>query len=300
MRAERLWRQALERSEAARACGALVPLETSMDPADLAPFVLRHLRSRTPKHLRAGGPKPNPFLPWEPQLEVCRLGSEHVLLLNKYPVQQGHLLVITASWKPQSGWLETADWQAVCQVAADTSGLWFFNSSAAAGASQPHRHLQLLPRRQHQASCPLEPLLKGWLSGTADAETQRPHWSQALTARQDPADHQELERLYHSHCDLLGLGDPQHDPVPRAPYNLLFSDRWLLTVRRNREHARGFSINALGFAGYLLATDQSEVSWLQCSGGWELLNLVAEPAAHRGDQGNDQGTASSSNPCLSG
>ena len=288
MRAESFWQQALERSATARACGALVPLETSIDPEDLAPFVLRRLLSSTPKHLRAGGPKPNPFLPWEPHLEVCRLGPEHVLLLNKYPVQQGHLLVITAGWKPQSGWLEAPDWQAVCRVGADTSGLWFFNSCAAAGASQPHRHLQLLPRQQQQPSCPLEPLLEGWLNGAADGHTPRPDWSPALSARQDPGDPQELGQLYRSHCALLGLGEPEHDPVPRAPYNLLFSDRWMLTVRRSREHARGFSINALGFAGYLLATDQSDVTWLRSSGGWELLSLVAEPAGRKLDQGRDQ------------
>ena len=38
------------------------------------------------------------------------------------------------------------DWRAIQQVNKDTSGLWFFNSSPIAGASQPHRHFQLLRR----------------------------------------------------------------------------------------------------------------------------------------------------------
>ena len=33
-------------------------------------------------------------------------------------------------------------------------GLWFFNSAPEAGASQPHRHLQLLPRDEGQIICP--------------------------------------------------------------------------------------------------------------------------------------------------
>jgi hypothetical protein len=136
----------LQCSERARAEGALVPLATDVLSLPAAePFLVRRLLSATPKHLRASGPRPNPFLPWDARLEVCRLGSSHVVLLNKYPVQPGHLLLITQHWQPQSGWLLASDWRAVAEMDRDTGGLWFFNSCAAAGASQPHRHLQLLP-----------------------------------------------------------------------------------------------------------------------------------------------------------
>ncbi len=97
MRSELLWRRALQRSAEAELAGALVPLATELlELPQIGPFVLRRLLSATPKHLRQGGPKANPFLPWEGALEVDRLGSGHVVLLNKYPVQPGHLLLITA------------------------------------------------------------------------------------------------------------------------------------------------------------------------------------------------------------
>ena len=272
---ETLWTLALERSQLAEDQGFLVPLATEQLETTQPPFVLRRLLSRTPKHLRAGGPKPNPFLPWEPGLEVCRLGSSHVLLLNKYPVQRGHLLVITAHWKPQSGWLEAADWDAVMQVNRDTTGLWFFNSSAAAGASQPHRHLQLLPRGQGEPACPMEPVLDSLISGRQDAAPMP--WAHALTARRDPHDAEELAWIVADQARSLDLGSPISDPQPRWPYNLLFTDRWVLTVRRTREHWAGFSVNALGFAGYLLATEASDLSWLAQRGPWQLLAAVAEP-----------------------
>ena len=99
MAAESFWQAALRRHDEARACGALVPLATEqLHLPDLDPFVLRRLLSATPRHLKAGGPKPNPFLPWDPALEVARLGESHLLLLNKYPVQPGHLLLITQTW----------------------------------------------------------------------------------------------------------------------------------------------------------------------------------------------------------
>ena len=64
-------------------------------------FELRALESDLPKHLRPSGPKPNPFLPWDPRLEVAQVGSDHALILNKYPVQLGHMLLVTRQWAAQ-------------------------------------------------------------------------------------------------------------------------------------------------------------------------------------------------------
>lgn len=276
MRAERLWRSACEVSRRALAQGALIPLRTELlRDAALEPFLLRELLCPPPRHLRAGGPRPNPFLPWDQPLEVAHFDSGHVLLLNKYPVQEAHLLLITDHWQPQSGWLRPEDWQAVARVAADTGGLWFFNSSATAGASQPHRHLQLLPRRADQPSCPLAPLLRAQLEGSA-----RPwSWAYRLSARTDPAGGGDLEALYRRHCLDLDLGSGAEGGLPRHAYNLLFDDTWFLTVRREREHQAGFSINGLGFAGYLLSTASSDRSWLMEHGPWSLLEAVATPGS---------------------
>ena len=270
---------ALERSRTAEASGALVPLSTEpVEHPAWSPFTVRRLLSRTPKHLRSGGPKPNPFLPWDPALEVQRLGEEHVVILNKFPVQRGHLLLITQQWQPQAGWLSSADWQALAAVEADTSGLWFFNSCAAAGASQPHRHLQLLPRSAGEASCPLAGLCLEQLDGSAG----RWPWAYRLSRRSatgTPQAATELETLYLQHARELGLGEPSHHPVPRHPYNLLFDRDWLMTIRRTREHWAGFSVNALGFAGCLLITEQSDQPWLEREGPLPLLQAVAASPA---------------------
>ena len=283
-RAERLWQAGLQRSEQARAEQALVPLATDLLSLPGAePFEVRRLLGATPKHLRASGPRPNPFLPWDPRLEVTRLGDTHVVLLNKYPVQPGHLLLISQHWQPQAGWLGADDWRAVAEMDSDTGGLWFFNSCAAAGASQPHRHLQLLPRPAASSSCPLAALILEQL------DQHRPAWpwQYAISRRAQRAGAQEgssavlardLQGLYLGHARQLGLGDPRHDPQPRHPYNLLFTDQWFLSVRRRTEHCAGFSVNALGFAGYLLATEASDLHWLQQQGPWRLLHAVAAPS----------------------
>lgn len=276
MRAERHWRNALEVSGRALEQGALVPLDTRLisDPA-LEPFLLRELTGLPPRHLRAAGPRPNPFLPWDRPLQVDRLDGGHVLLLNKYPVQAAHLLVITHDWQPQNGWLRPLDWRAVAQVAADTGGLWFFNSSATAGASQPHRHLQLLPRQADQPSCPLAPLLLRQLAGEQPAWP----WAYRLSRRSDPLGGGDLPELYRRHARDLGLGSPDQHDAPLHAYNLLFDDHWFLTVRRECEHQAGFSINGLGFAGCLLCTAGSDRDWLLRHGPWLLLEAVATPGS---------------------
>ena len=280
---------ALRCSDAAERSGALVPLHTELvELAGCAPFVVRRLLSDTPKHLRSAGPKPNPFLPWDPALQVELLGTEHVLILNKFPVQRGHVLLITQSWQPQPGWLQPRDWQALAAVEADTAGLWFFNSCAAAGASQPHRHLQLLPRSPGEASCPLA---AGVLAQLAREQPAWP-WLYELSPRRrfgcsDAAE--ELEELYQHHQQQLGLGHPSHQVAPVAPYNVLLDPAWFMTVVRRREHWAGLSINALGFAGSLLVTPQSDVDWLQDHGPYALLEAVAVPRTRlRGPTGAPQ------------
>ena len=272
MRAERYWQQARAVSERAAEQGDLVPLETSeLQLRGLAPFLLRRLEGAPPRHLSREGPKPNPFLPWEPPLEISQLAKSHALILNKYPVQPCHLLLITRGWQPQTGWLAEADWQAVAHVAADTGGLWFFNSGPIAGASQPHRHLQLLPRHPGEPSCPLASLLQSQLQET------RAHWPwhYALSPRWDPLDGRDLQPLYREHAARLDLGDPDGPGHPRHAYNLLFDDAWFLTVRRVKEHCAGFSVNGLGFAGFLLCTSHSDLAWLEGHGPWSLLAEVA-------------------------
>ena len=75
--AEQFLDQVLQRSASARASGALVPLATSIQQLDGdtgCRFDLRHLTGAKPRHLKPAGPKPNPFLPWDPRLEVAPVG----------------------------------------------------------------------------------------------------------------------------------------------------------------------------------------------------------------------------------
>ena len=274
-----LLRKAIEVTVAATASGALVPLNTSLTHLmgeGGSRFELRHLLSATPKHLRASGPKPNPFLPWDHRLEVDRIGDSHVVILNKYPVQTSHMLLITQDWQPQTGWLSMEDWQSLARIDATTTGLWFFNSGPAAGASQPHRHLQLLPRAAGERICARD----GWFRRCAQEATtsvQDPLLrSSRVAAISSTLTGETLQDLYLALAQDLGLGHPSTDDCPRGAYNLLLSREWMAIVRRRREGIRGFSVNALGFAGSLLSTEASDRQWIQDSGPEALLQAVVD------------------------
>ena len=283
---------ALRRSESALALGALIPLDTRQIPlVGTQPFEVRELTSDLPKHFRKTGPKPNPFRPWDQRLEVSAIGSHHALILNKYPVQLGHMLLITKEWASQGDWLDSKDWSAVSAVDTNTTGLWFFNSGPLAGASQPHRHLQLLPRQPGEARCPREPWFINLLNHRCKDTTEHVPplvAATAVRARQqdhpDPSSH--LGELYAELANELNLGSPLHEQAPIAPYNVLITDQWMAMVRRRSDGIHGFSVNALGFAGYLLATDKADRHWLSRHGPEQLLTEVVEPIRGTTDDAN--------------
>ena len=274
-----LLRKATKVADAARASGALVPLDTALthlNGEQGTSFELRHLLSATPKHLRAAGPKPNPFRPWDRRLEVEKIGETHVVILNKFPVQAGHMLLITQDWQPQTGWLSIGDWCALAQINATTTGLWFFNSGPDAGASQPHRHLQLLPRAAGEPICARQDWFQNCADGATDLlDDPLLRSCRVVPLRPNPTG-DNLHQAYLSLARDLELGTPVHDGRPLGAYNILLSQNWMAIVRRRMEGIRGFSVNALGFAGSLLSTEASDRAWIKRSGPEALLQAVVE------------------------
>lgn len=94
----------------------------------------------------------------DPELEAK---ASHFLVLNKFAITQGHFILATTENKPQSHLLESDDLAAAmaCINAYDQEGkelFVFFNSGQHSGASQPHRHLQLLPVEEMRSDLPVE------------------------------------------------------------------------------------------------------------------------------------------------
>lgn len=105
----------------------------------------------------------NPFESPADAMLITTVEPSHNLVLNKFAIVPEHFILTTKTFKPQTDLLEEDDLAAAhacveayhnCTFEADGGGekrkekkelFVFFNSGPHSGASQPHRHLQLLP-----------------------------------------------------------------------------------------------------------------------------------------------------------
>jgi ATP adenylyltransferase len=231
-------------------------------------------------------PNANPFLPYDPDLFVSEISQTHVALLNKFNVVDHHLVIVTRSFEPQEALLTNEDCAALLICLAEIDGLGFYNAGPAAGASQCHKHLQLIPLpASTEPRLPIEPLLRsvkmagttGMVPGLPFLHAYAPMDPEWIDQRSDGAS--SLLACYHSLLRAVGwsVEATVGNPAASAPYNLLVTRQWLLLVPRSEEYFEGISINALGFAGALLVKDAAQLAILRKQGPMSALQRVALP-----------------------
>jgi ATP adenylyltransferase len=81
--------------------------------------------------------------------------------LNKFNIIDHHLLIVTRTFKEQETWLTLQDFEAMWACLNEIDGLVFYNGGKTAGASQRHKHLQLvpLPLVEEGLKIPIEPAI---------------------------------------------------------------------------------------------------------------------------------------------
>ena len=280
-----------ERTRRAIASGALQPIHTDQVRVEDGGvrFLVRVVSSLRRKAAEARGPgiqtqqapgSANPFLPPDPALTVAPISRTHLAVLNKFNVLERHLLIVTRGFEHQEALLTRDDFRALCVCMAEYPSLGFYNGGRVAGASQPHKHLQLvpLPFEPHGTGVPMAPLLTGdgprcpqLPFAHAFGRLTRSIRSEALAA----AD--EAHALYLRLLSAPGIQAMPQDSGERqsAPYNLLVADGWMLAVPRVKEFWRGISINALGFAGSLFVKEWVQLELIRAEGPMAVLETVA-------------------------
>lgn len=246
----------------------------------------------------------NPFLPYDPEMFVENISPTHVCLLNKYNVVDDHILLVTREFEEQSSLLTFADFSALWKCLVRFDSLAFYNAGQVAGASQRHKHLQLIPTPiipDSEIGIPFDNVL-----------ARKAHLEEAFSAPELPFLHrcaslrdccdienrkaaevsmQRYTGLLHELSRELSLmpsknGDNQlqvsfGDRQPFA-YNLLITREWMLMVPRAKEECRGISINSLGFAGSLFVRDEDQLRLVKEIGPMNVLEEVAfaKPSTH--------------------
>ena len=139
------WDLAAElRAATAAAGGALAPLAVARATYACGCLVLEAPRTAPPA-VAEGDPFDRANLDSSLVVRPAVFGGGYALVLNKFPAFPDHALLITAAAVPQARRLDRDDLDALHRCASAAKGLGFYNSDATAGASQPHRHFQIVP-----------------------------------------------------------------------------------------------------------------------------------------------------------
>ncbi len=284
-----LWPKIRLQTQHALNCGALQPIPTTYDWVEQHSirFVVRMLANLQRKvAAKESQPKNfNPFLPYDTNLFVTNLSPTHLVLLNKFNVMDHHLLIVTREFESQDDFLTAQDFQALALGLSEVDGLAFYNGGPKAGASQPHKHMQIvpLPFVPDGSRLPIESwLLENTVSAQAGANPRLPFLH--LVTRFENLDFTQpktlsmdlLEAYRHLmiSLNLMSLDSIQSSP---AAYNLLMTREWMCIVPRSQESFGEIQINALGFAGALLVRNPEQLAYLQTVGPLTVLQEVGCP-----------------------
>lgn len=251
-------REQIRRATArAVSAGALNPIDTRIERIEdegigFAVRIADNLRGKS----AAGQSRPrdfDPFLPYDEDLWVADASPTHVCLLNKFQVLAEHLLIVTRAFEDQNAPLGEEDFIALHRCIGEFPSLGFYNSGPDAGASQRHKHMQVVPLPLCDwASLPL-PFDRLAALGI-------PH--QAAAA---PASGWTVAALLQAYREKRGTSQA---------YNLLVTSTHLIVVPRRQESAANISINALGFVGSFFVPDEAAVASVRSEGPANLLRRV--------------------------
>ena len=297
-----LWERTVAQTQHALQSGALLTIPTDYEFVEQGGvrFLVRVLANlvrkdaanqQEQKSITTSGKDSNPFLPYEEDLFVADISETHVCLLNKFNVVDAHLLIITRKFEKQESLLNLHDFEAVGKCLAEIEGLVFYNAGKIAGASQPHKHLQLVPfpLTPEGLPLPIAPLFNSAVfqeTTTPEGEVFRiatlpelpfahafmqiaPNWVNAP----DQAAEVSL-RCYSWLLQTIGLSNGLDEDGQLGAYNLLVTREWMLLVPRSQESFQSISVNSLGFAGTLFVQNQQQMQILKHYGPMMVLSQV--------------------------
>jgi ATP adenylyltransferase len=232
------------------------------------------------------GAQTNPFLPPEKDLLVGDISETHVAILNKFNVVENHLLLVTRGFEDQETLLTLGDFEALWFCMAEYDALAFYNGGSEAGASQRHKHLQLvpLPLAPEGAPVPMSVLFSAAPDDGICTLPGLPFLHAFVRLHADPeASAHALARaafeLYGGLLQSVGMESPHSLRLIRQsmPYCLVVTRGFMLLVPRSREHFEDISFNSLAFVGSLFLRNEQQLERLRAYGPMNALRSVALP-----------------------
>ncbi|MDJ0508305.1 MAG: phosphorylase [Crocosphaera sp.] len=285
----KLWNKITERTEYALSSEALKPIPTKYEliKDEEINFLVRivtnlNRKDNAKKQQKKLGKDFNPFLPYEKDLFVADISDTHLCLLNKFNVVDHHLLIITRDFEEQETLLNLNDFAALWACLLQINGLGFYNNGKIAGASQRHKHLQLVPfpLLPEISKTPVDHIIKKVNYKNNIGKLSCFNFSHGVSQLniQDNQNISEVAQLildtyYHLLNNLKLYVKGQEKP---KPYNLLVTREWIMIIPRSNSKYESISINSLGFAGALLVKNEKQLNLLKEVKPLNILQQVAQ------------------------
>lgn len=280
-----LWQRTIEQTQSALSCGALLSIPTSHEFIEQAGarFLVRTVTNLIRKEASdlkqkqqeaATGTPIDPFLPYDRDLFVVDISETHVCLLNKFNVVDHHLLIITRGFEEQEALLTLNDFIAMQACLSEVDGLAFYNAGSIAGASQRHKHLQLVPFPfVENIRLPIDPLIHA--VDSFDPITVIPEFPflHAFTKLDRTNTAEQLLERYFELLETVGIDANQ--TMQSAPYNFLATRDWMMIVPRSQAEYAAIAVNSLAFAGALLVRNLDQLETLKQLRPLNFLKKVA-------------------------
>lgn len=289
-----LWQNIVSTTERALRRGALFSYPTRLAYLDdggmrfvvRVPAGLKRNQEERQKQESAAarGGRINPFLPPEPDLVVADLSPTHSAILNKFSVADHHLLIITKEYEDQEELLTVKDFEALWTCMAEFEGLAFYNGGREGGASQQHKHLQMvpLPLAPQGPAVPIEPLLAAAKGGRVPGFPFL-HAFERLERRLAASPQDAARRtfgLYGTMLERAGMEPPAGGPSQRQsrPYCLIVARDWMLLAPRSKQFFADISFNSLAYAGSLFVWNEEQLERIRSHGP---MRALAEVSVHQ-------------------
>ena len=251
------WNQAEKISKKALSSGDLLPVATDACyiQQNEVNYKVHTKNDNALKKIFEAKTTGNPFLPYDESMFVSDAGDSHVCLLNRFPVLNNHLLICSRDFERQVLPITQENFEAWLLGFDGEDVLGFYNGGPNAGASQPHRHMQLV-----KTSIALEdPIVSGELP---------------FTNKLFKFDSIDAAALYSMYID--GMEDLQlFGKEECLPYNLILRPNWMLIVPRKQTSFNNVFLNGLNYCGTFLVRNEEQRLWAEEFG---FMNILRECA----------------------